>query len=91
MAGIMGACSSPPAPNPALDSFRGGLAVLRRDGEVSGHVATTVRASAAVDLTPCLPDRSDRPTYRVNGHRDVGGVGRPVAHRGAHHRTAAPL
>ena len=32
----------PPAPNPALDSFRGGVAVLRRDGEVARHVATKV-------------------------------------------------
>jgi hypothetical protein len=32
----------PPEPDPALDVFRGGLAALRRDGEVAGHVATTV-------------------------------------------------
>ncbi len=49
------------------------------------------RASAAVDVTRDLPDRGDRLTHRVNGHRDVGVVGRPVADRGAHHRTVAPL
>ena len=32
----------PPEPDPALDPFRGGLAVLRRDGQVAGHVATQV-------------------------------------------------
>lgn len=31
-----------PEPDPALDPFRGGVAVLRRDGQVAGHVATTV-------------------------------------------------
>lgn len=40
----MGACSvlKPPTPDPALDPFRGGVAVLTRDGEVAGHVATNV-------------------------------------------------
>lgn len=33
----------PPKPDPALDPFRGGVAVLRRDGEVAGHVATEVK------------------------------------------------
>ena len=32
----------PPKPDPALDPLRGGVAVLRRDGEVAGHVATKV-------------------------------------------------
>ena len=31
-----------PKPDPALDPFRNGVAVLRRDGQVAGHVATTV-------------------------------------------------
>ncbi|HRD61872.1 MAG TPA: hypothetical protein PLZ93_05325 [Nocardioides sp.] len=31
-----------PDPDPSLDAFRGGVAVLRRDGEISGHVATSV-------------------------------------------------
>lgn len=33
----------PPKPDPALDPFRGGVAVLRRDGEVAGHLATEVK------------------------------------------------
>jgi hypothetical protein len=32
----------PPRPDPSLDPFRDGIAVLRRDGVVEGHVATTV-------------------------------------------------
>ena len=32
----------PAKPDPALDPFRGGVAVLRRDGELAGHVATQV-------------------------------------------------
>jgi hypothetical protein len=32
----------PPKPDPTLDPFRDGVAVLRRDGEIAGHVATTV-------------------------------------------------
>jgi hypothetical protein len=32
----------PPKPDPALDPVRGGVAVLRRDGELAGHVATKV-------------------------------------------------
>jgi hypothetical protein len=32
----------PPEPDSALDPFRGGVAVLRGDGEVAGHVATAV-------------------------------------------------
>lgn len=32
----------PPQPDAALDPFRGGIAVLRRDGELAGHVATQV-------------------------------------------------
>jgi hypothetical protein len=32
----------PPEPDPDLDPFRGGVAVLRRDGDVAGHVATQV-------------------------------------------------
>ena len=32
----------PPKPDPALDPFRGGVAVLRRDDLVAGHVATRV-------------------------------------------------
>jgi len=31
-----------PKPDPSLDPFRGGVAVLRRDGQVAGHVVTTV-------------------------------------------------
>lgn len=31
-----------PAPDPMLDPFRDGTAVLRRDGRVAGHVATSV-------------------------------------------------
>jgi len=31
-----------PEPDPALDPFRGGVAVLQRNGEVAGHVATKV-------------------------------------------------
>lgn len=40
--GTMAAMLNQPEPDPALDPFRGGVAVLRRDGEVAGHVATTV-------------------------------------------------
>lgn len=32
----------PPRPDPTLDPFRGGVAVLRRDGAVAGHIATQV-------------------------------------------------
>jgi hypothetical protein len=32
----------PPVPDPDLDPLRGGVAELRRDGEVAGHVATQV-------------------------------------------------
>ena len=32
----------PPTPDPTLDPFRGGVAVLKVDGHVAGHVATTV-------------------------------------------------
>jgi hypothetical protein len=44
-AGDMRACSvlKPPKPDPALNPFRGGVAVLTRDGEVAGHVATNVK------------------------------------------------
>jgi hypothetical protein len=31
----------PPIPDPALDVFDGGVGVLTRDGELSGHVATS--------------------------------------------------
>ena len=34
----------PPEPDPTLDPFRGGVAVLRRDGEMAGCVATQVTA-----------------------------------------------
>lgn len=40
--GIRDAMLKPPEADPALDAFRGGVAALRRDGEVAGHVATTV-------------------------------------------------
>lgn len=33
----------PPEPDSSLDVFRGGVATLRRDGQVAGHVATSVR------------------------------------------------
>lgn len=33
----------PPKPDPSLDVFRDGVAVLRREGQVAGHVATSVR------------------------------------------------
>ena len=32
----------PPLPDPAVDPFRGGVAVLKREGSVAGHVATQV-------------------------------------------------
>ncbi|HKE65571.1 MAG TPA: hypothetical protein VKB59_13120 [Micromonosporaceae bacterium] len=32
----------PPKPDPGLDPFRDGIAVLRRDGVVDGHIASTV-------------------------------------------------
>jgi hypothetical protein len=32
----------PPKPDPRLDPFRDGIAVLRRDGKVAGHVAATI-------------------------------------------------
>ncbi|MBO0607561.1 hypothetical protein [Myceligenerans salitolerans] len=31
-----------PEPDPTLDPFRGGVAILRRDGEFQGHVASEV-------------------------------------------------
>ena len=31
-----------PQPDPGLDAFRDGIAVLRRDGQVAGHVASAV-------------------------------------------------
>lgn len=33
----------PPEPDPSLDVFRDGVAVLRREGQVAGHVATPVK------------------------------------------------
>lgn len=41
--GTMDAMLEQPEPDPALDPFRDGVAVLRRDEEVAGYVATTVR------------------------------------------------
>ena len=31
-----------PIPDPSVESFRGGVGVLTRDGQVAGHVATTL-------------------------------------------------
>jgi hypothetical protein len=38
----MDAMLKAPLPDETLDPFRGGVAVLRRNGEVAGHVATKV-------------------------------------------------
>lgn len=36
-------CCDRPSLTPSLDAFRGGVAALRRDGQVAGHIATSVR------------------------------------------------